>query len=143
VPLAALAHRDSFDRYVVARFQPAFSEIARIIHSYAFKHDERDFAAQLLAQRTQLWLFRSHQAAFCGDFMIVDLSVPRPDKRPVWVVELKSSRPLLVREGAVGVQLQRAHEGLAELEKAGLVAKDCAWNTLLGSREAVLSFFGV
>jgi len=51
---------------------------------------EREFARSLLETKTNWWLFRSHQSAFAGDFVVVDLSERRPERRRIWVVELKA-----------------------------------------------------
>lgn len=51
---------------------------------------EREFARSLLERKSNWRLFRSHQAGFGGDFVVVDMSAPQPEWRLVWVVELKA-----------------------------------------------------
>jgi hypothetical protein len=88
-------------------------------HAYAFKADEGRFARELLARRTERWLYRANQRAFCGDFVVVDMSPGRTAPRRAWVVELKLGAPLREGGGAVGLQLVRATEALAALGLTG------------------------
>lgn len=113
-----------------ARADPAVTH-----HAYAFKADEARFARVLLARRTECWLYRANQRAFCGDFVVVDMSSPRAVGRPVWVVELKLAAPLREGGGAVGVQLARVPEALAALGVAG------EGTVLTGDARAVLDHF--
>jgi len=87
LPRAALARRDAVDR-LAATWQ------ARKL--FAFKCDELDFARALLARRTNLWLYRTSQRAFAGDFIVVDLSSPSAEARTVHLIELKRGEPLRV-----------------------------------------------
>src|SRR5690349_3063427 len=82
LPRSALVRRDA-----VARLSATWQ--ARSL--FAFKCDELAFARALLARRTNLWLYRTSQRAFAGDFIVVDVSSPpsRVDSRRAFVIELK------------------------------------------------------
>ena len=86
--------------------------------------DEVKFVLELLDGKTRpalrkhnLWVFRSHQAMFAGDFVVVDISGPRRWVRdlcfPDWdvfVLDLKQRAPLRLGGGGAGFQLVRAEE---------------------------------
>jgi hypothetical protein len=127
---------------VARALRPAPSDLPRVVHAYAFKCDERQFAAELLSRCTQLWLFRAHQGAACGDFVVVDASAHDPAFRRVYVVDLKLGAPL--RAGGPGAfQMRNAAEGLAELAAAGVIGPDPPHRVLTGDRKEILRFFGV
>ena len=141
LPLHAVAARDALARHVTRTLQPRASEVPRTIHCYAFKNDERAFAHALLLRRTQLWLFRAHQGAACGDFLLVDLSCVDVAKRNVYVLDLKQGRA--VREGGVaGWQMRHAERGVAELAARGIVARDAPYTVLTGDGGELLEVFG-
>lgn len=79
---------------------------------------EERFARELLQRRSNLWLWRCLPSASCGDFAVVDLSDPRPDARPLWLVELKERSPW--RPGR-GLQLQRPERARDELAGLGVI----------------------
>lgn len=137
VPLRVVAARDGLAHHVARTLNPRPADLARVVHAFAFKSDERTFARLLLARRTQLWLYRTHQAAACGDFVVVDRSAA-PDRRRVWVIELKHARP--VRLGG-GWQLRHADVVIADLVAAGELAPDTPYASLTGDASAVLAWF--
>lgn len=143
LPLCAVTTRSGLARHVASTLHPRTSDLDRTIHCYAFKNDERAFAAALLARRTQLWLFRTHQAAACGDFVVVDLSSPDPARRTVVFLELKSGAPVRVGGGSAGWQLRHTDLGLAELVSRGLVATGTPYEVLAGDGTALLGALGV
>jgi hypothetical protein len=132
IPRAALARRDAVDR-LSATWQ------GRSL--FAFKCDELAFARTLLARRTNLWLYRTSQRAFAGDFLVVDVSTPpaRTDRRRVVVVELKRGDPLRVAL-PTAVQLRNAPAAVRELAVAGVVAADCDVSAVTGDAGAVLEY---
>src|SRR5579862_2589567 len=69
------------------------TDMSRVRWALACSSRERRFARALLERRTNLWLFRTSQRAFGGDFLIVDASEPRIGSRPVLVLELKDGEP--------------------------------------------------
>lgn len=141
LPLHAVAGRDTLARHVARTLQPRGADLARFLHCYAFKNDERAFALRLLQRRTQLWLFRAHQGAACGDFLLVDVSRVAPAAREVVVVDLKSGRD--VREGGTaGWQMRHAAAAVAELAARGVVGPDAPFTVLTGDGAALLDRFG-
>ena len=139
LPLHAVATRDGLLHHVARTLAPPRSDLARVVHGFAFKCDERTFAHQLLVRRTQLWVYRSHQAAASGDFVVVDRSGTTPDRRRVWVVELKRGRP--VHFGG-SWQLRNADAVLAELADHGTIGPGVSYTSVVGDTAAVLAWFG-
>lgn len=111
---AALARHDHF-RHLVELARPRRVDAAVAYHAFAFKADEAEFARALLERHPRLWVYRGNQRASCGDFVVVDMSSPRPALRTAYVVELKLGARPRVGGGPVGVQLARAGEALAAL----------------------------
>lgn len=140
LPLSAVSAPNALSRHVARALRPPASDLARTLWPYAFKNDERSFALALLRARTQLWLFRAHQAAACGDFFVVDLSDPSPARRPVYALELKRGRPL--REGA-GFQGRNIGTAVDELVRSGLVTDTVTVRVWTADTAAVLARFGV
>lgn len=130
IPRAALARRDAITR-LSATWQ------GRSL--FAFKCDELEFARALLGRWTHLWLYRTSQRAFAGDFVVVDVSSPpaRVDRRRVAIVELKRGGPLRVAL-PTAVQLKNAPAAIRELAETGVVASDCAVQAITGDAKAVL-----
>jgi len=129
IPRAALARRDA-----VARLASTWQ--ARSL--FAFKCDELAFARALLERRTNLWLYRTSQRAFAGDFIVVDVSRPAPRARPVTVVELKRGEPVRVGRPS-SVQLRNAPAALRELVGAGVIAADAPVRAMTGDASGVLA----
>jgi hypothetical protein len=125
---AALARRDA-----VARLAATWQERSL----FAFKCDELAFARALLARRTNLWLYRTSQRAFSGDFIVVDVSSPAPSARSVDVVELKRGDRVRIGEPS-SVQLRNAPACLRELARTGVVAIDAPVRAITGDASGVL-----
>lgn len=142
LPLHAVCTQDGLLMQIHRTLRPWPSELLSTFHLYAFKNDERTFARMLLRRQTRLWLWRAHQGAACGDFVILDRSSPDPARRRVWLIELKQDRPLRVTEGPSGYQLRNAADGLAELLAAGLIRPEAPVATLIGDAREVLAHFG-
>ena len=66
----------------------------RCLWDFALHRDELLFTRQLLAAHPRFWVFRSNQRAACGDFLVVDMSAPCPERRGCWLVELKMGERL-------------------------------------------------
>ena len=129
---------------LIARQRALRSETrARLRARFAFKCDEERFVTTLLRRRSNFWAFRSGQDAFCGDFVLVDMSCPSPEQRPVYVLELKRGAARL-SAGRADVQLRNAPRAVAQIaSETGIIAADAAFETLTGSADVVLSHFGV
>jgi hypothetical protein len=130
----ALARRDAFFASILRALRPPPADAALAVHTFAFKNDEEGFARALLARRSHLWLYRSNQRAFCGDFVAVDMSSPRPSLRRAYVLELKRGAPLRPG-GGVGVQLRNAERAVRDLAVLGAEA---TWEVLTGDGERIL-----
>ncbi|MBX2798907.1 MAG: hypothetical protein KTR31_14620 [Myxococcales bacterium] len=83
---------------------------------------ERTFARELLRRCTRLWLWRTDPRARAGDFVVVDMSHPRPEGRRTWVIDLKCQAPLRLGGGGAGISLIRADAALEQLEDQGWLA---------------------
>ena len=111
---------------------------------FAFKSDERRFAHILLAHKPNYWVFRCNQQAFCGDFIVVDMSCPQVSQRRVYVLELKENTELKHAAGCAGFQLHRVASALATIagETEAIPAEpDC--DILVGSCDLVLAHLGI
>jgi hypothetical protein len=97
-----------------------------------------------MERKSNLWLFRSNQRAFCGDFIVVDVSSPDPSRRPAFVVDLKRGARVRVGGGGAGVQLRGAASVVRELARTtGALAEDAPHVALVtGDGELLLRFFG-
>jgi hypothetical protein len=139
---AAVERADRMRALVARRLRPTPAACARAFAAFAFKNDERQFALQVLRERPQLWLFRSNQRAYCGDFVIVDMSSPRRERRPAFVVDLKQGAALRAGRG-VGMQLAQATRAIAEVARScDAVPAESAFELLCGDASEVLRFLG-
>lgn len=117
----------------------SWSEGYKLLVGFTLSSRERDFATRLLRERRNWWLWRCHQQAFAGDFLLVNLSEPRREARRVVAVELKARAPL---RRALGVQLARVEEAIVELSEAGVIGKSPETLGISGDKEAVLGWLG-
>jgi hypothetical protein len=116
-------------------------DVARLNGSFRFRNDEERFARELVERKSNLWIFRSNQRGFCGDFVVVDMSSPAPDQRRVYVIDLKQRARLKLGGGGVGNQFINAAVAVRELaERTGVVPVDAIFYLLSGDREAVLDW---
>jgi len=137
-----VSRRDLFCELVQKTIQPSQANAAFAFHAFAFKADEDDFARELLGKRTELWLFRSNQRAFCGDFLAIDMSSPVPARRRVYVIELKRGMPPRLGGGAVGVQMRNAAMAVRGLSAQRLVPEeDASYTTVSGDGSEIVSMF--
>lgn len=138
----AVARRDLFCELVLRAVRPPPADAAFAVHAYAFKADEGDFARELLERCSRLWLFRSNQRAFCGDFVAVDMSSPSPARRRAFVLELKRGAALRLGGGAVGVQLRNAALAVRSLTgEGGLLGEDAEHLIVTGDGAQILERF--
>jgi len=138
----ALERGDRLGALIGRRLRPAPATLARTVAAFAFKNDERRFALDLLRRRPQFWVFRSNQRAFCGDFVLVDMSCPRLDKRSALVVDLKRGAHLRAGRG-VGAQLSRAARAVDEVARSSsALAVGAQFGLLIGDARAVFDFLG-
>jgi hypothetical protein len=133
-----LVQSDYFIASILRAVRPARAATAFAFHTFAFKNDERGFARELLARRTELWLFRSNQRAFCGDFVAIDMSSPVPGRRRAFVLELKLGARL--RVGSGGVQLRNAESAVRDLGRGGVLGDEAGFDVVTGDAERILAF---
>ncbi len=107
-----------------------------VLRAFALSPDEQRFADALTERHAQFWLYRSHQRAFCGDFVVVDMSAPRPHDRRVYAVDLKAGARL---RRAAGIQMRNRHRAVAALATAGVILPDTPAEPVLGDRRVVLA----
>lgn len=88
---------------------------------FALASQEARFCRAMLQTRTNWWVFRCNQKIFAGDFVLLDMSSARPEKRYVMVVELKSNRRLCARKGH---QLQHSQQVLDILIEQNLMTEN-------------------
>lgn len=139
---AALARRDAIRQIVRRVLAPPGDQEAYVLHSYAFKCDERPFARAVLERYPQIWVYRCHQQAACGDFVLVDLSAPNPSGRHAWVVELKRGASLRRSGGGAGFQLRNAPHAADDLVRAGVLGSVPRWSTVTGDAQQILAWLG-
>jgi hypothetical protein len=133
----ALERRDELFASILRETRPRTAEEAFAVHAFAFKNDEHAFARTLLARRTELWLFRANQRAFCGDFVAVDMSAAAGARRRALVLELKLGAPLRVGNG--GVQLRNAARAVRDLPlRHEAIGDPPAFTVLTGDGAALL-----
>ena len=143
IPRRALARRDLVPALVYRALRPARTEMARVVECFALCDDELGFARALLDKRSQHRLFRSNQRAFCGDFVVVDVSSPEIFRRRAVVLDLKLGAPLRLGGGGAGVQLRNADQAVRELARlSASVADQAPFEVVTGDAGEVLSYFG-
>jgi hypothetical protein len=126
------------DLAVARALDPRRGDVGALRRAFACAGAERRFAWRLLERRTNLWLFRTHQRAACGDFVIVDVSPPRVEARAALVLELKRGEP--VREvGPTRLQVRNARAALLELARLGVIGAEAEATTLLGDADALMA----
>ncbi len=107
--------------------------------NFAINNDEARFAKGLLRRRGNFWVYRTHQARFCGDFVLVDMSSPRPAGRRVYVLDLKLGGRLKVGGGGAGVQFRNAALAVGEIARGGVIDPSAPYELLSGNRDEVLA----
>ena len=101
---------------------------------FALHPRELAFARDLLRVHTRFWLFRTHQQAACGDFVVVDMSSPDVARRTVYALELKASSVVSTRGG---LQLARVEHAIGELTEEGVVGERAPVVVLRGGGEQI------
>ena len=122
---------------------PGRADAGRIDGAFGLCEDERSFVRELLRARPQFWVFRSNQHAFCGDFVLVDMSSPRRERRAVFVLDLKRGAALREGGGGAGVQLTRARAAVDEIAaRWSAIAAGACYRLITGDRRGVIAFLG-
>lgn len=129
------ATRFRLEQILVSQLACTWSVGWRLREMFALGAPETAFARALLERRRNLWLYRTNQRHFCGDFVAIDMSAAR-DRR-TYALELKSGEPL--RLGAGGVQFAGLPAALAEL---GALIGNGPVVTAQGDAAAVMGWIG-
>lgn len=144
LPFALAHHGFNLARLLAADPERSWTEGYRLQQRFELRRPEQRFALALLRRRTNLWLFRCDQRRFCGDFVVVDMSSPWPDRRRVHVVELKQNEKLVVDERGDSVQLinhPRAVDHVAL--STGIIPLGSTAQLAYGDADRVLAHFRV
>ncbi|MEM9196047.1 MAG: hypothetical protein AAGF12_43180 [Myxococcota bacterium] len=114
-----------------------------LVHAYALCPDERKFALGLLDRRSELWLFRTHQRRFCGDFVAVNMSAAKPEHRRCFLIELKRGAELRLGGGGAGIQLKNRDKAIVDIaQTTQVLPADAQPELVVGDRNAVLAHLG-
>ena len=135
----SLRRRDGVPVTILRQSEAGFAR--RVLGVFALSEDELRFAREVLAERPCYWVFRSNQRAFCGDFVLVDMSSPRPERRRVFVVDLKRGATVREGGGGAGVQLTRARAAVdAIATRFRAVPRGAAFRLVTGDRARILDW---
>lgn len=111
----------------------------RLVASFEFKTNERAFAIELLSRKPNYWIYRTHQGALCGDFLVVDMAAAQVNAREVSVVDLKMNAPLRIKGGA-GNQFVNAERAVKDLVRNRVCSE--RFTCFSGSKLALLESLG-
>ena len=143
LPRGAMVRRDVVLQLALASLSPRGVDLELALHAFAFKNDEYDFARALLERHPQLWVYRTHQQSRFGDFLVVDMSSPSPERRAAWAVELKQNSPLRAGGGGAGMQFMNVPALVGHVAReTGVIAPGASVMRLSGDRAAVLAALG-
>jgi hypothetical protein len=135
--------RDSFDLVrAIANEHRARGRTTGVCRfdQFEMRSHERAFVKTVLARRSNLWLFRTNQRRWCGDFIAINMSPARRVDRRAYVMELKMGGRLVIG----GAHLQYAHHDAAvdELVVRGILDDSSPVELLHGDGAAVLAHLG-
>lgn len=129
-----LAKHMKAPRHFVARHSPLFT----------FRNDEKPFVKMLLERKQNLWIFRTNQQHFCGDFVIVDMSSPEPERRVVIVLDLKWGASLRQGGGGAGIQFVHAGRAVEDIaQNTGIIRSGHPYQLLSGDKWEILAHLGI
>jgi hypothetical protein len=113
-------------------------DVRQVLPSFRLHPREHIFATTLLLSHTRIWLWRTHQQRFAGDFALVDMSSPDPRCRRAWIVDLKLGATVKLGGGGAGNQLSRAAHAIAELVDIGVLGMQVRPRFATGDGRALL-----
>jgi hypothetical protein len=141
ISLPLLGHANPWALLLAKEEGYPLSTASLLSERYAFKNDEKPFVRELLRRKRNLWAFRCDQRRFAGDFVVVDMSEPRPGRRWVVVLDLKMGAPLVLGGGGAGVQLMHAQLAVeAVAAREGILTPGARYELATGDRAAVLAW---
>jgi hypothetical protein len=125
--------------FLCAETGQSTARLMPIAWRFALCNDELCFCRQLLFYKRNLWLYRCHQQRLCGDFVVIDMSSPDPQKRQVDVVDLKAGADLKEGGGGAGNQLSCAQAAVERLaRRTGVLSARCEPRLLTGDRRLLI-----
>lgn len=127
---SSVARRFRLEQLIAIQLGCSGSEGWRLREMFALSGPELAFARRLVDRHPDLWLYRTNQRHFCGDFVAVDMSAAQD--RAACAIELKAGEPL--RTGVGGVQFAGLDAALVEL--SGVIG-DGAVTTAQGDPDAL------
>lgn len=134
LPSKHLRRRDVVARALL-RLELSPRERAELRPFFELHPSELSFLRAIVRVHTRFHVYRTHQKSACGDFVVIDMSSPRIDRRRVFAVELKSGGAL---SESPSVQLARIDRALRELRRRGVIGDEVEPRILRGSEECVL-----
>ncbi len=141
LPFAMADQHLRLEQILAADTSRSWARCLPLLAAFALSPPERQFAKRLLQRKRNVWLFRSNQRQFCGDFITVDMSAGVARRRPVSVIELKLGAELKLGGGGAGNQLQAAGAAVTEIavtEK--VITNDAAVTLMCGDGDAILEW---
>lgn len=136
-------HPDGLQHWFQQDHEKTRHQIRYLYNLFAFKSDEYAFARDLVHGKPNFWVFRCNQKAFCGDFLVIDMSPPKVADRPVWFLDLKEGCPLHDGAGPAGAQMIHADRALAAVyEEHQAVLAEHPFSIRVGAAAVLLDFFG-
>jgi hypothetical protein len=139
LPASVLFRGRSLLTHVMRELGVSHAMAWHFVENFAYNNDEARFAKELVRRRGNFWVYRTHQARFCGDFVLVDMSSPRPAGRVAYVLDLKLGGRLKVGGGGAGVQFRNAALAVGEIAERGVVGGSAPYELLSGNRDEVLA----
>jgi hypothetical protein len=141
VSLPLLGHANPWALLLAKEEGYPLSTASLLSERYALKSDEKPFVRELLRRKRNLWAFRCDQRRFAGDFVVVDMSDPRPERRWVVVLDLKLGAPLVLGGGGAGVQLTQAQAAVDDLAtRHGIIPAGARYELATGDKAAMLAY---
>jgi hypothetical protein len=141
ISLPLLGHANPWALLLAKEEGYPLSTAAFLSERYALKSDEKPFLKELLRRKRNMWAFRCDQRRFAGDFVVVDMSEPRPGRRWVVVMDLKLGAPLVLGGGGAGVQLTQAQLAVdAVAARRGVLAPGVPYELATGDKAAILAW---
>lgn len=115
-----------------------------LLGQFTMHEAEAHFARTLLVNAPYLRVYRSNQRCFCGDFILIDMTLHNPEQRKVYVIDLKRNAPLILGGGGASNQFTRADQAVHAIARAtGWIDTDCRYEKVVGDVDVVLNYLGV
>lgn len=144
IPFYWIEYAQSFDFLLSKQYNLPRHVQRKCVEAFALCNDEKYFAKELLRRKKNLWLFRTNQQHFCGDFFIINMSASSPTKRKIYALDLKMGSPLKLGGGGAGIQFRNIQQGVDEIaHKFGIIEPSSTITRLTGCRHEMLAFFGI